>query len=528
MQNLIGQTLRDYTILRRIGRGGMAEVFLARQKSLQRNVALKILKPELATDESYVKRFHREAQSAAALVQANIVQVFEVGQDQGLHFIAQEYVPGRNLRQYIDRYGSVEPIMALNLLIQSAQALQKATEFNVVHRDIKPENLLLSSSGEIKITDFGLARVNNDSSRQALTQVGITMGTPLYMSPEQVEGGAIDSRSDIYSLGVTAYHALAGRPPFDGETALVVAVKHVKSDPIPLESIRPDAPKELCDLIHRMMAKQPAKRPQDPASLLKELREIQIESADWDAIVAKLSTQDMRMSSATTSLSEARLAATRQLQALMSNQVVRPWWKRKRVLATTAILSLAGVLAGYAMATWTRPAFPLDVNQTQGDRVTRRDTVEQQFSSASFGSLRSVDPVRRTELWKAVIDYFPLEESTEREKTRYYHRQALVRLGELHLANENLPLALETYEQLAAEKSSLFPRFEAIGNAGQLVVYSRSAKLAGGTEAQQKKIAEYQALIGDQYELLDSFMRKEVENIQVKVEPAMEPTPASQ
>ena len=175
----------------------MADVYKKNKKSLiERHVALKVLKPELASDESYVKRFHREAQSAATLVQANIVQIYEVNEVDGLHFIAQEYVRGRNLRQYLDRYGAVEPVMAITVLRQCAMALQKAAEFHVVHRDIKPENIMLSTSGEVKVTDFGLARVNNDSSQQALTQIGITMGTPLYMSPEQVEGGSLDSRSE--------------------------------------------------------------------------------------------------------------------------------------------------------------------------------------------------------------------------------------------------------------------------------------------------------------------------------------------
>ena len=128
--------------------------------SLQRNVALKILKPELASDESYDKRFHREAQAAARLAHANIVQIYEVKKIDGFHFIAQEYVQGRNLRQYLDRHGAVEPVMAMTVLRQCALALQKAAEFNVVHRDIKPENIMLSTNGEVKVTDFGLARVN--------------------------------------------------------------------------------------------------------------------------------------------------------------------------------------------------------------------------------------------------------------------------------------------------------------------------------------------------------------------------------
>ena len=181
--NLSGQTLGDYLLLRRLGRGGMADVYLARQTSLDRNVALKVLKPDLAEDNSYVKRFHREAQSAAALVQANIVQIYEVTKLDGYHCIAQEYVQGRNLRQYLERYGAVEPVMALTVLRQCSLALQKAGEFKVIHRDIKPENIMLSTSGEVKVTDFGLARVNNDATQQTLTQIGVTMGTTVVHEP---------------------------------------------------------------------------------------------------------------------------------------------------------------------------------------------------------------------------------------------------------------------------------------------------------------------------------------------------------
>ena len=260
--DMTGKTVGDYAIIRRLGRGGMADVYLARQQSLKRNVALKILKPDLAHDASYIARFRREAQSAALLVQANIGQIHAVGEIDGLHFISQEYVVGRNLREYVARFGAVKPVMAINVLRQVALALKKAEEFNVIHRDIKPENIMLSPGGEVKVADFGLARINDDSDKN-LTQIGITMGTPLYMSPEQVEGQGVDVRSDIYSLGVTAYHMLAGKPPYDGETALAIALQHVKNDPEPLALIRPDVPAEMIQLIGRMMARSLADRPQN-------------------------------------------------------------------------------------------------------------------------------------------------------------------------------------------------------------------------------------------------------------------------
>ena len=175
---------------------------------------------------------------------ANIVQIHEVGCVEGVHYIAQEYVQGQNLREYLARDGLPDLQLAVKVMCPVAAALHKAAEQGIVHRDIKPENIMLAKSGEVKVADFGLARRTQEDALN-LTQVGQTMGTPLYMSPEQVEGKPLDPRSDIYSLGVTCYHMLAGSPPFRGETALSVAVQHLKSQPERLENLRPDLPPEL-------------------------------------------------------------------------------------------------------------------------------------------------------------------------------------------------------------------------------------------------------------------------------------------
>ncbi len=271
--DLTGEELGDYRILRRLGSGGMAEVYLAEQRSLSRQVALKVLNHALATDASYVQRFQNEARAAASLVHPNIVQIFEVGQAEGIHFIAQEYVAGKNLGQLLEREGAFQPALVLDVLRQVVSALCKAEEMAIVHRDIKPENILLSNSGEIKVADFGLARVQNTDTK-TLTQVGVAMGTPLYMSPEQVEGRPVDARSDIYSLGVSAYHLLAGVPPHTGDTALAIAVQHLHNTPEPLENIRPDLPSAIARIVHKMLAKKPASRPASPSELLVELREL--------------------------------------------------------------------------------------------------------------------------------------------------------------------------------------------------------------------------------------------------------------
>jgi serine/threonine-protein kinase len=236
--DLSGRQLGDFCLLQLLGSGAMAEVYLALQQSLRRQVAVKVLKPQLSGDATFVARFHNEAQSAAALVHANIVQIFEVGFQDGLHFIAQEYVAGQNLRDLVDRRGPLEPQLAVLIARQVALALEKAAACGIVHRDIKPENIMITREGEVKVADFGLARLSG-ASELNLTQVGVTMGTPLYMSPEQVEGRRVDPRSDLYSFGVTCYQMLAGEPPFKGDTALSVAIQHLQNPPRRLEELCP-------------------------------------------------------------------------------------------------------------------------------------------------------------------------------------------------------------------------------------------------------------------------------------------------
>jgi tRNA A-37 threonylcarbamoyl transferase component Bud32 len=258
--DLSGRQLGDYRLLRRLGRGAMAEVYLAEQGSLRRQVAFKVLKRELANDATYVRRFHLEAQAAAALLHANIVQIYQVGCIDGVHFISQEYVAGSNLRELLLRRGLPKIPMVVSVMRQVAAALAKAAEQGIVHRDIKPENIIVTAGGEVKVADFGLARISGEGDSLNLTQTGMTMGTPLYMSPEQVEGRPLDARSDIYSLGVTCYHMLCGQPPFRGETALSVAVQHLKSLPERLENRRPDLPPALGRIVHKMLAKDPKDR----------------------------------------------------------------------------------------------------------------------------------------------------------------------------------------------------------------------------------------------------------------------------
>ena len=272
--SLIGRQLGDYTLERLIGMGGMGEVYLAQQISLPRAVALKILRFELSRDEQYLRRFRTEAKAIAPISHPHIVSVYSIGEQDGLHFIAFEYVRGINLRQYIDRHGPLEEETALRIAMRVTSAIQQASEAGIIHRDIKPENVLITRRGEVKVADFGLARqVGGEDVR--LTQTGVTMGTPLYMSPEQIQGNELDARSDLYSLGVMCYHMLAGEPPFRGETAMAVAIKHVHGVAEPLQEIRPDVKPEFLAIIARMMAKKPEDRYESPGALLTDLERLQ-------------------------------------------------------------------------------------------------------------------------------------------------------------------------------------------------------------------------------------------------------------
>jgi serine/threonine protein kinase len=215
-----------YEIQRGIARGGMAEVYLARDQLLDRPVAVKVLFPEYARDQSFVERFRREAQSAASLNHPNIVAIYDWGQERGTYFIVMEYVRGRSLRDVVQVNGAFSARHTAEIGAEIAGALEFAHRSGVVHRDIKPGNVLLTADGDVKVTDFGIARAGTGD---ALTQTGAVMGTAAYFSPEQAQGLPVDGRSDVYSLGVVLYEMVTGVPPFTGESPVAVAYKHVRS-----------------------------------------------------------------------------------------------------------------------------------------------------------------------------------------------------------------------------------------------------------------------------------------------------------
>lgn len=249
-----------YAVTERVGAGGMAEVYAARDELLDRRVAVKVLSEHLAADPSFVARFRREAQSAANLNHPNIVSLFDYGADNGTYFIVMEYIAGRSVADLLTESESLLPERAAEIASDVAGALHRAHLAGIVHRDIKPGNIMLTSGGETKVTDFGIARAIRGDDEQSRTQTGVVIGTASYLSPEQAQGNAVDARSDVYALGVVLYEMLTGQTPFGGDSPLAIAYKHVREDPAPPSSLNPDVPTELDAIVMKALAKNPDNR----------------------------------------------------------------------------------------------------------------------------------------------------------------------------------------------------------------------------------------------------------------------------
>ncbi len=264
------QQIAGFELIKKLGEGGMGATYLARQTSMDRLVALKVLRKNLARNSDFVARFQREAQLGGKLDHVNIVGVISVGEGGGYHYLAMEYVEGRDAFELMPDRGGMDEELALHITMQVTRALDFAHKAGIIHRDIKPDNILVTEDNVAKVCDFGLARQTGDESR--LTQTGVAMGTPYYISPEQARGDKdADIRSDIYSLGATLYHLVTGHTSFEGSSAAVVMTKHLTEQvPWPAD-VNPEVSENVCRVIQRMMAKDPDDRYADPAALIADL-----------------------------------------------------------------------------------------------------------------------------------------------------------------------------------------------------------------------------------------------------------------
>jgi len=269
---LMGRMLGGCRIESEIGRGGMGVVYRAYHEALDIPVALKVLSPQFGRgDPAVVGRFIREARSAARLRHQNVVGVFNVGEEKGLHFIVQELVEGHTLGDELQRVGKLPPARALDIAIQVGQALEEAARHAIIHRDVKPDNILIGEDGMVKLADLGLAK--SATQDQNLTGGGMMLGTPYFMAPEQVRSNdEVDHRSDLYSLGCTIYRLLCGVLPYQGDTVFNVLTQHVMGKIPDPRQADPDVPDDVAEIVMRLMAKDPGERYQSATELLADLR----------------------------------------------------------------------------------------------------------------------------------------------------------------------------------------------------------------------------------------------------------------
>ena len=286
-----------YEIVGKIGTGGMADVYKAMDHKLNRFVAVKVLKPEFREDATFVKKFRSEAQAAAGLTHPNIVNVFDVGDDEGVYYIVMELIEGITLKEYISKKGKLSVKEATSIAIQVSMGLEAAHSHGIVHRDVKPQNIIISTDGKVKVTDFGIARAASSN-----TISSNVMGSVHYSSPEQVRGGYSDEKSDIYSLGITLYEMVTGRVPFEGDTTVAIAIKHLQEEMVPPSVYAPDLPYSLEQIICKCTQKSVDRRYGKMEEVIADLKHslidpqgdfVKLTSVDNDAKTVVISDKEL-------------------------------------------------------------------------------------------------------------------------------------------------------------------------------------------------------------------------------------------
>ena len=276
-----------YEVMSKIGAGGMSDVYKAKDHVLGRFVAIKVLKPEFSEDVGFVSKFHTEAQSAAGLEHPNIVNIYDVGSEDGLHYIVMEYIEGITLKTYIEKKGRLTFKEAVSIAIQVGRGIEAAHNKNIVHRDIKPQNIMISTEGKVKVMDFGIARAATSNTIHS-----DVMGSVHYSSPEQARNGFIDGKSDIYSLGIVMYEMVTGRVPFDGDTTVSIAIQHLQEEMVPPSAYAPDLPISLEKIILKCTQKSPSRRYQNIGDLIQDLKKALVHPNEDFVTVVPLMNQD--------------------------------------------------------------------------------------------------------------------------------------------------------------------------------------------------------------------------------------------
>lgn len=364
-----------YEIIRRLGSGGMADVYLARDTQLGRQVAIKVLYKRYARDEEFVARFRREAQSAAALNHPHIVSIYDRGEAEDSYYIAMEYLEGRSLKAVIDEEGPLEPARAIDYAEQMLRALQFAHENNVIHRDIKPHNIVINDRGQLKVTDFGIARAGSSPS---VTETGSIIGTAQYLSPEQAKGKAVEQSSDLYSLGIVMYEMLTGRVPFEGENPVAIALKHLSDEPVPPQALVPEIPDNLNAVVMRALAKDPRDRYPGASEFLTDLERCRRDLP----VVAPPPADDTAMTSVISAGAVAAAADDTGVTTIsrppsMDAGENRKSARRKKILyAIIAIIALAALAAGVYFLAFAQTRGTIEVPDVTGlERAQAEDAI---------------------------------------------------------------------------------------------------------------------------------------------------------
>ncbi|HEY7829125.1 MAG TPA: Stk1 family PASTA domain-containing Ser/Thr kinase [Solirubrobacteraceae bacterium] len=363
-----------YEVLSRIGSGGMADVYLAQDALLGRQVALKLLQHRFAQDQEFVERFRREASSAAGLSHPNVVSIFDRGEWDGTYYIAMEYLPGRTLKAMVREGGPMDPASAIEIVIQILRAAKFAHKRGIIHRDLKPHNVILDEEGRAKVTDFGIARAGASD----MTLTGSIMGTAQYLSPEQAQGQSVSETSDLYAVGIVLYELLTGAVPFDGETAVTIALKQVSAEPPPPSLLNPAVSPELDAVVARALAKSPLERFADAAEFIAVLEQARAQiglapssppPVTNGPVFPPTAIANAPMMVPTGAPAALLLAASEEDE----DPGGESWWQRYRwwVLGTVALLAILGTALALVLTANNKVSVPALTGLTQTQAVAR-------------------------------------------------------------------------------------------------------------------------------------------------------------